>query len=226
MSFKFIQYAHEMVTPKRMPTTHVKRVPRAVPPRRSRPGLERERILDAALGLVFARGLRRTRMAELARRLGVVPSALHYHFPGGKEELISAVFDREESRLLDAMECAAAGADDAQARLLALAGARLEHAAKLGRLHVIDESIGDEIQAFVMQRRQRFLQRERQMIGRILRDAVGRGNSSEAAIDILAVAFQGALFNVTRTFALAPNSRSKAVLAEVVDLLFRGIRKV
>ncbi|MCU0241156.1 MAG: TetR/AcrR family transcriptional regulator [Vicinamibacteria bacterium] len=190
----------------------------------SRQGIERERILDAALGLVFTRGLRRTRMAELARKLGVVPSALHYHFAGGKDELIAVVFDREETRLLAAMDDAVAGSDNARGRLLALAGARLKYAARLGRLYPIDESIGDEIQAFVMQRRQRFLKRERQRIGRILRDAIGRGESSEKAIDLLAAAFQGALFNVTRTYALAPNSRSQAILGEVVDLLFRGVK--
>jgi AcrR family transcriptional regulator len=205
--------------------TRAKRAARSVTARASRHGLERERILDAALGLLFARGLRRTRMAELARRLGVVPSALHYHFAGGKDELIAAVFDREEARLLTAMERAVAAARDARGQLLALARARLEHAARLGRLYPIDESIGDEIQAFVMQRRQRFLQLERQMIGRILRDAVGRGEYSETAIDVLAAAFQGALFNVTRTFALAPNSRSQAILGEVVGLLFRGVRR-
>jgi AcrR family transcriptional regulator len=199
------------------------RAARSAATRASRQGLEREQILDAALGLVLARGLRRTRMAELARRLGVVPSALHYHFAGGKDELIAAVFDREEARLLSAMERAVAGSRAARSRLLALARARLENAARLGRLYPVNESIGDEIQAFVMERRHRFLQCERRMIGHILRDAVGRGEFSETAIDLLAAAFQGALFNVTRTFAPTPGRRSEVILAEVVDLLFRGI---
>jgi AcrR family transcriptional regulator len=213
-----------MLTPKTRFKRRVSRVARSAAGRAAR-GLEREQILDAALGLLFARGLRQTRMAELARLLGVVPSALHYHFARGKDELIAAVFDREESRLLEAMERAVAGSGDPRGQLLALARARLENAVRLGRLYPINESIGDEIQGFVMQRRQRFLQRERQMIGRILRDAVGPGEFSETAIDLLAAAFQGALFNVRRTFALTPNRRSQAILAEVVDLLFRGVRR-
>jgi AcrR family transcriptional regulator len=209
--------------PKTPPNMRAKRVARSEAARASRESLERERILDAALGLLLARGLRQTRMAELARRLGVVPSALHYHFARGKDELIAAVFDREESRLLDAMERAVAGSSDARGRLLALASARLENAARLGRLYPVNESYADEIQGYVMQRRHRFLERERKMIGRILRDAVGRGEFSETSLDLLAVAFQGALFNVTRAFALMPNRKSQAILAEVVDLLFRGI---
>jgi len=209
--------------PTARPGARVGRFARGKAPRAPRPGLEQERILDAALGLVLGRGLRRTRMAELARRLGVVPSALHYHFPGGKDELVAAVFEREETRLLSAMERAVAEAGDARGRLLALALARLRNATRLGRLYPIDESIGDEIQAFVMQRRHRFLRRERRMIGHILRDAAGRGRFSETAIDLLAAAFQGALFNVTRTFAPRRGRRSEAILAEVVDLLFRGV---
>jgi AcrR family transcriptional regulator len=162
-------------------------------------------------------------MAELARRLGVVPSALHYHFAGGKDELIAAVFDREESRLLSAMERAVGGSGDARGQLLALARARLENAARLTRLYPVNESSAAELDGYLMQRGQRYLQRERQMIGRILREAVGRGEFSETAIDLLAAAFQGALFNVTRAFALKPNRRAQATLSEVVDLLFRGV---
>ena len=222
MNFEFIQGSGMRDSTVR-PKARLRRAARSAAALAPRQGLERKRILDAALGLVFARGLRRTRMAELARRLGVVPSALHYHFAGGKDKLIAAVFDREESRLLSAMERAVAGPADARGRFLALARARLRYAARLGRLYPINESIGDEIQAFVMQRRHRFLKCERQMIGRILRDAVGRGGSSETAIDLLAAAVQGALFNVTRTFAPRPGRRSEAILAEVVDLLFRGV---
>ena len=53
-----------------------------------------------AAGLVFARGLRRTRMAELARRVGVVPSALHYHFAGGRDELMAGFGDQRGSPVM------------------------------------------------------------------------------------------------------------------------------
>src|SRR5215510_10658415 len=82
--------------------------------------LERDRILDAAMSLLLDEGPARMRLAELARSLGVVPSALHYHFPGCKDEVIAALFDREESRVLDAMNRAVAAADTPRTRLLAL----------------------------------------------------------------------------------------------------------
>src|SRR5687767_3390046 len=93
--------------------------------RRSRPQLEREHILDGALRLILDIGPGQMRLAELARGLDVTPSALHYHFPGGKEEVVSAVFEREERRVLDAMTTAMATATRPRGQLLALATARL-----------------------------------------------------------------------------------------------------
>ena len=201
-------------------------------PRSSRDVLERDRILDTAMGLLLDRGPARMRLADLARSLGVVPSALHYHFPGGKEEVTAAIFDREESRVLAAVDAAVAAAASPRERLLALATARLQNAARLTHLHGSERSPrkagqagpGEEIQEFVMQRRQGFLKADRARIARIFRDASG-GHVSSSSIDLLAVAFQGALFNVTRTFTLTPSRKSQAVLGELVDLFFRGVER-
>lgn len=174
------------------------------------------------------------RLAELARRLGVVPSALHYHFAGGKGEVISALFDREEARVLDAMTGVVAATDDPRSRLLALATARLRNATRMARLYRSDDSLGavpqregahaKEIQEYVMQRRQGFLERERGMISRIFREAADR-RVSDRSIELLAIAFQGALFNVTRTVSWTASRKSEAVLAEVVGLFFLGIER-
>jgi AcrR family transcriptional regulator len=200
--------------------------------RSSRNGLERDHILDTALGIVLVGGPQRMRLNELARRLHVVPSALHYHFPGGKDELVGALFDREESRLLQAMARAIAGGESARSRLLALATARLRNAARVAHLYGADRPRrkrvqrngvrATEIQDFVMHRRRSFLKREREMISPILRDATSN-HVSHSSIELLAAAFQGALFNVTRTFALTPSHRSDAILAELVDVLVLGI---
>jgi AcrR family transcriptional regulator len=200
--------------------------------RRPRPQLEREHILDGALRLILDTGPGQMRLAELARGLDVTPSALHYHFPGGKEEVVSALFEREEGRVLDAMTTAMATATTPHGQLLALATARLQNAARLARLHPADApqdgarrrdlSTAGEIQDYVLRRRHEFLDAERSLIAGIFRDAVGRG-MSRASVDLLAVAFQGALFNVTRTFVLETKKNAAAVLSELVDLFFKGI---
>jgi AcrR family transcriptional regulator len=224
-----------------MATTTAKPVTRGVnasPSRRARSSrdvLERDRILDKALGLLLESGPGRMRLAELARHLGVVPSALHYHFPGGKDEVITALFDREEVRVLEAMTAAVSAADTPRRQLLALATARLQNAARVARLYRSDESRGrarpvagtapaNEIQDYVRERRQGFLDAERRMIAGIFRDGANR-HISASSNELLAVAFQGALFNVTRAYSLTPNRKANQLLTELVDLFFRGIER-
>jgi AcrR family transcriptional regulator len=52
--------------------------------------VRREQIVQAALSLIGSHGLRRLSVASLARRVGLVPSALYRHFKG-KDEVIEAV---------------------------------------------------------------------------------------------------------------------------------------
>jgi AcrR family transcriptional regulator len=61
--------------------------------------VRREQIAEAALGLVASQGLRALSMAALARRVGLVPSGIYRHFKN-KDEILAAVFDRVEERLL------------------------------------------------------------------------------------------------------------------------------
>lgn len=53
--------------------------------------IRREQIVEAALGLIAAQGVRRLSMAALARRVGLVPSALYRHFRNKQEILQAAV---------------------------------------------------------------------------------------------------------------------------------------
>ena len=80
----------------------------------------------------------------------------------------------------------------------------------------------NDIQDYVMQRRQGFLDTERQIIAGILRKVAGR-RLSTSSLDLLAAAFQGALFNVTRTFSLTTSRKAAAALTELVDVFVRGI---
>lgn len=53
--------------------------------------IRREQIVEAALGLIATQGIRRLSMAALARRVGLVPSALYRHFKNKQEILKAAV---------------------------------------------------------------------------------------------------------------------------------------
>jgi AcrR family transcriptional regulator len=67
--------------------------------RRARGADTREQILDAARDVLVAQGYAGTTTRAIAEAAGVRPSLVHYHF-GGKQQLLVAVLERENERLL------------------------------------------------------------------------------------------------------------------------------
>lgn len=61
--------------------------------------LRQEQILHAALDTIGELGVRGLSVGEVARRVGLVPSALYRHFPG-KDDLIAGLLDRVRANLL------------------------------------------------------------------------------------------------------------------------------
>lgn len=59
--------------------------------------VRREQIAEAALGLIAARGVRSLSIAALARRVGLVPSALYRHFKS-KQEILTAALELVRQR--------------------------------------------------------------------------------------------------------------------------------
>ncbi|HZW37585.1 MAG: TetR/AcrR family transcriptional regulator [Deltaproteobacteria bacterium] len=79
----------------------------------------REQIAEAALEVISRRGTRSLSVVEVARRTGIVPSAIYRHFHG-KEEILSAAIERMGERLLENVAHAAAGKGGAIERLRSL----------------------------------------------------------------------------------------------------------
>ncbi len=61
--------------------------------------IRREQIVHAALSVVASDGLARLNVARVARRVGIVPSALYRHF-SGKDAILDAVLENVQERLL------------------------------------------------------------------------------------------------------------------------------
>jgi AcrR family transcriptional regulator len=70
----------------------------------------KEQILDAARDALAATGYARTTTRAIADRAGVPLSLVHYHF-GGKQQLLVAVLERENARLLERQRAMFAGPD-------------------------------------------------------------------------------------------------------------------
>ena len=81
--------------------------------------VRQDQIAGAALQLIGAHGVRGFSLAMLARRVGLVPSAIYRHF-GSKEEVLDAALDHLGSRLHHNLELVTEDASDPLERLHAL----------------------------------------------------------------------------------------------------------
>ena len=89
-----------------------------------------ERALDAALELVGRWGLTKTTLADVARTAGMGRATLYRAFPGGRDELVVLLGQREVACFLDVVARAVDAAPDLTAALadgLHAAVAHLEH---------------------------------------------------------------------------------------------------
>lgn len=117
--------------------------------------IRREQIAEAALSLVADQGLRRLSVAAVARRVGLVPSGIYRHFKS-KNEILDAVFERIEARLL--ANVAAARKENADP-LDCLKDVLMRHIRFIREGRAIPRMIfSDDVHAGNPKRRQRVLQ--------------------------------------------------------------------
>lgn len=62
--------------------------------------IRKEQIAQAALSLIVSHGMRKLSIARVARRVGLVPSAIYRHFKN-KDEVLDAALEFIQNRLLD-----------------------------------------------------------------------------------------------------------------------------
>jgi len=71
------------------------------------PGTNRDRIVETAIALFNARGVRDVTTNHIAQHLGISPGNLYYHF-GNKEEIVRAIFPRIDAAIHAAIALPAA----------------------------------------------------------------------------------------------------------------------
>lgn len=78
--------------------------------------LRREQIAEAALGIIAAHGVKRLSVGAVARRVGLVPSAIYRHFKN-KGEMLDAAFDLIRLKAADNLNAVCRQAPTALERL-------------------------------------------------------------------------------------------------------------
>ena len=64
----------------------------------------RDRMIDGAIRLLAQQGLQATSFAEVLELTGAPRGSVYHHFPGGKDQLVSAAVDRAGARALQVLD--------------------------------------------------------------------------------------------------------------------------
>jgi len=131
--------------------------------------------VEAALNLVANQGLRRLSIAAVARRVGLVPSGIYRHFKS-KDDLLAAMLERIEQRLLANVEEACKESTDPMERLK---GVLMRHIRYLreGKVISIPRMIfSEDVRTDSPERKQRVLQLFSRYIGQVA-EIVRQGQS-------------------------------------------------
>lgn len=78
--------------------------------------VRQEQIANAALAIIAKQGLQKMNIASVARRVGLVPSAIYRHYRG-KDDVLDAVLELVRERLLDNVLAVTTDTPDAIERL-------------------------------------------------------------------------------------------------------------
>jgi len=187
--------------------------------------LTREQIIEAARSLFARHGLKKTSLADIARRLGVTKAALYYHFPGGKLAIADAALEQEEAKALEAMRRAVDGEQDPRRQLRALILARIDHLEELRRVLEVTGEVAEEFTELYERRERRFNEEEQAMLEAILRRGQRAGLFRRAKVRRLARGLQTALrrVHVDLVYHREEDEDPRRAVDEVLDLLLYGI---
>jgi AcrR family transcriptional regulator len=126
--------------------------------------IRRQQIAEAALSLVADQGLRRLSIAAVARRVGLVPSGIYRHFKS-KDDVLAAVLDRIEERLLANVHAARDESDDP---LVCLKGVLMRHIRFIREGRAIPRMIfSDDVHVGNPARKQRVFQILTRYVGQV-----------------------------------------------------------
>lgn len=182
----------------------------------------RQLILNAADALFSERGYVSVRLKDIADVIGVKHAALYYYFPGGKEELYTAVMQHSFQRHRVGMTDALATADaDLRSQLWAVADWLLAHApVNVGQIERSDFAAIAPENAQTLSTM--IYDSLRQPLREALIGAQARGEIGPIDVDLAAVAFITLVESVHGTINPYLMERKRETIDRIIDLLLNG----
>jgi AcrR family transcriptional regulator len=157
----------------------------------------RARILEAAVQLFARYGLDRTTLADVAQRAHLSKATLYHHFPDGKASIFNAAIEGIIERLWEQVEAQVEASSDPEEQLFTYLRLRIETFDKQMMVWGLDRAIWSGMKPWAEGVLERYFERERDLLVRLLETARARGVVRPFDVEIAARMLQATLRGLT-----------------------------
>lgn len=182
-----------------------------------------DRIRAAAIALFRERGYHGTSVRELAGAVQMEPASLYYHFPS-KQDLLVDLFDRTMDDLIAGFEAAAAGAQGAEAQLVAVLRFHVRFHTDRPEEAYVSHSELRALEPANLERIVAKRDRYEQLLRSLLQAGVDEGRFEIADIRLLAKAVLMMCSGVSDWFGAGGRLSPDDIAAGYVDMVLRMVR--
>jgi AcrR family transcriptional regulator len=187
---------------------------------------KRKTLLQAASDVLLELGPHKTNLDDIARRAGMAKTSLYYYFKD-KNEIIREIIRNDHDQLLKIMTNAVEAAKTAEEKMFALSEARYRFIA--GRALRANKEIINEFRSLAgvfETERENYLQSHKELIERILREGIEKGEIRPLDdIGLVSLIMVASMFGCDQTFAFYDQrERILEGMKSMVRIFFAGLR--
>ena len=187
---------------------------------------KRKELLQAASDVLLELGPNKTTLQDIALRAGMAKTSLYYYFKD-KNEIIKEIMRCDMEHLLDVMTRAAEACDTAEEKMCAVVQER--YLFMSDRAQRASKEIVNEFRALAgvfEHERERYLQHHKDLIEKILREGIERGELRQIDdLDLVSLIIIASMFGCDQTFAFY-DQRERVLegILNMVRIFFAGLR--
>jgi len=186
---------------------------------------KKEIIIKAAQELFGRFGFLKTTVQEIASAARIGKATIYYYFKG-KEEIFKEVIEKE-SKILDEKIKETIGKEETpQEKLKAFVLARMKYFNELANIYT---ALRDEFlthYAFIEKTREKYLNREIEIVKKILKEGIGQGAFVIHDLKLTSYAIISALKGLEYQWSInAPLPEVERNTSKLIEILFNGIVK-
>ena len=186
---------------------------------------KRDIILKVAQNLFARYGLKKTTVDEIARDARVSKGTI-YHYFKSKEDIFSAVVERESKILKDKIKEAIEKEDPPQKKLRAFVLTKIHYMRELVNLYNVTKDIVTEVLPQLETARKSYFDDEMKIVKEILTEGVEKRIFTIKKIDLTALAMISALKGLEYPWVMHGKSIDiEESIDALLEILFKGIQK-